>query len=178
MNMIEIEFTFGEELLEWLKSDIKQKYNIKKPVFLVSNHPETTNNRKKLINWIDERLAPFDRYKWVKYKRINDYAFVLKEYFRVSSDDISWKIVDKFLYNFSKKEEKAYFEISSVIYDQSEARREMFFGIRGGGETLAGGYEIVPDPNPNLNRRIYKIDFQEDEYGRTIPSGYHQLEQK
>ena len=173
-----IEYTFGEELLAWLKSDIKKKYNISKPIFRVSNHQEIIDDEKALIDWIDERITPFGRYKWVRYKKVVEDVFELKEYFRVSSDDISWKIVDKFLYDFGKKGEESFFEVNSVIYDQNEARREMFIGIRSGGETLVEAYESVVDPNPNLNRKIYKIEFHEDEYGRTIPSGYHQLEQK
>jgi len=168
------EQTFGETLLEWIELSIEKKE--KNPVFLISNKIE--KERKKIIIWIDKILF---NHRWVKYKHLKRNIFELKEYFPCPPDDVCQSIIDETIEGInsvcSDKSKKVCFKTRSVIYNEKEIRKEMLFALRTNFSEISY-YHPELDPNPSRNRYICEINFQQDELGRIIPSGYMPLEQK
>ena len=51
------EYTFGQELLEWIERDIEKKYKTQNPIFIVNNHPEIVDDKEALIDWVNDVLS-------------------------------------------------------------------------------------------------------------------------
>jgi len=165
-----IKYTRGEQLLDGLEIDIKEKYNIQSPQFIIKKKIE--QNRKKIIEWMDKWLS---YNKWIRYKRVKENGFELKEYFPNPPDDICLKKTDEFVAFYKNlRHGSLFWKIDSVIYDTKQAYKEIFFRIRNGYPEL-----LAPGPIPDTkNRTIYDFEYYDDELGRIIPSGYMPLEQK
>jgi len=167
---------FAEELFAWIIDDIKQKFNIDNPIFIVKNHSELQHNRELLINWINSKIY-LQHYKWVKYKHLKRNIFELKEYFSCPPDDICQSVIDETIEGInsmcSDRSKKVRFKIGGIIYNE----KEILFALRTNFSEI-GYYHPELDPDPNRDRYICEINFQQDELGRIIPSGYMPLEQK
>jgi len=170
-------YSRGESHLETIKYDINKKYKITNPIFIVCGCVE--KDETIVIEWMNKWLC-FERDNWIKYKYKRDNVFELKEYLPSPPGDVCWKMADDFIRAVKQNEDAVFFKISSVIYDVQEARRELFFGLKEGYSELSAPLleNPIPDPNPNLNRLIYVVHFQEGQTDLLIESGYFQLEQK
>lgn len=167
---------FAENLLGWIETDIKNKYQIKKPVFQVNNHPEFGNDENTIIKWINRCIyCIYGRNKWVKYKKIGKNLFELKEYFPDPPDKVCKKIIrDLFILLRKQRGTKPiFFKIYENIYNEIESRRELMFHLRTGYSDLSITFE-----NEEKNKIIYSVDFTEEEAAHTFASGFLQLEQK
>ena len=63
------------DLLFWLKEDIKGKYGITNPTFLIEN---VVKDEASLSNWMNPK---FLEGKWIYYRKVTDTIFELKDYF-------------------------------------------------------------------------------------------------
>lgn len=166
------EVTDGEELLWWIREDICKKYGIKSPRFMVCG--KVVSEEGDVVRWIDKWRMVYSSRKWVRYRCVGGDLFELKEYFVSPPDSVCMKKIRDILGDCG---EGVFYERFGVVYTADEIVGELLFGLRCRQERswlVARG--PVPDPNPRLNRVVYRIEFWDDEYGRSIPEGYHVLE--
>jgi hypothetical protein len=162
-------------LLVWINRDIEEKYDIENPQFIVCRN--IVEDREKIIDWMARWMGPRGS-KWVMYKHVQDDIFELKEYFPNPPDQPCFKEINE-LINFRKDihKESFLFIVNDIVYTPKEAYSELLFEMRMGESwPLAPG--PIKDPNPNKKRVIYNLNYNADEYGRTIPKGYQLLEKK
>jgi len=168
-NLVNI-YTDGEELFEFIETDIKEKYNIQQPQFIICK--KKVQNRKKIIEWMNKWL---NYNKWIRYKRVEKNVFELKEYFPNPPDDICLKKTDEFVAFYKNlRQGPLFWKIDYVIYNTEQAYKEIFFRVRNGYPEL-----LAPGPISDAkNRTVYSFEYYDDELGRIIRSGYMPLEQK
>jgi len=180
MTRLEDYTFFAEELFAWIIDDIRQKYDIDNPIFIVKNHPEFQNNEVLLIKWINNKIY-IQGDKWIKYKKITENIFELKEYFPYPPDKICHKMINQTISDAKKLCQNLpgdlFFEINMIVYTEKEIKKRILFSLRRNFSEICL-YEPKVEYVNKRTRCICKLSFQQDELGCIIPSGYMPLEQK
>ncbi|MBD3231575.1 hypothetical protein GF322_02820 [Candidatus Dependentiae bacterium] len=171
--------SFGEHFLQCIEIDIEEKYKISNPIFIYNfNYLKDRDEIVELINTILRQ----DRV--IKYKFLDNF-FVLKDFYPDPSEKICDKLISKFIAYIKNKTkdkydiDKIYFRIGSIIYNEDEIIKELFFGLKEGKSRIWEEIDPISDPNPNKARLIYDVNFyQETEPEQEIDSGFLELENK
>ena len=172
-------YTFGEEWLAYIESDIRKKYGIKKPVFTING--KLASMHEDLINWIDDCLwneEDISDLCWVKYKRISEDVFDLKRVNPDPPEEVCRNIVDAYINLAKRKTKNPYFEMGEKIFNEQDARKELIEELKDGYPVIEHSFDLYPDSVVGRNRIIYKTYFAQDEIACDIKKGYLVLEIK
>ena len=165
-------YSDGAELLEYIKEDIEKKYGVTNSIFTFRG--KDIDKIEDLENLIDDYLT---KQRWVQYKRVSENCFDLKEYFPNPSDQFCNKTVDFYIEQCKKEHSPAYFSLGTTIYNEKEARRELFLRLRLGYAEI--GIGRVPYVWENKKRTIFSTSVRQlPEIFHQVDSGYLVLERK
>jgi hypothetical protein len=161
-----------EELFRWLKSEINKKYGINNPIFILNNHKISES---EIIDWVSQKYL---EHKWVKYKKISNNTFELKDYFPDPSDEACNRIVSDFVWEYEGKGTKVLFKINQDLYNLKEAHKQLFLFLKIGFSTIFGAkVETILDRN-NKNISVMERDPAGSEIFHQVDSGYLEFEYK
>lgn len=166
------EYTFGVRWLAHIEDDIKQKYKIFKARFIINN--VEFHLKDKIVDWIDEKLIHF---RWIRYKKIGDDLFELKDFFADPSEQICKQIVQDFFdrVHYINEGLRVYYKIDKAFFDKKEAWQEVFLRIR------SGCSEVYLDEILDYKTKgyvVYDISVGEMELYHKLSGGYVNLEFK
>jgi hypothetical protein len=167
------EYTFGQEWLEYIEAEIEKKYNLKNINFIIYDYKNAINSKEYLIQWMINKIS-FEK-KWVKYRKIKDTTFELKDFFPDSSNKICNELVGKTL-NFLEKKHwpnKVYYKHNKTFLDKKNMWPEVFW-------TIQKGYtRIFYDKQPNQdNKIVYQLSYSELDIHNLVENGFLKLEFK
>jgi hypothetical protein len=168
---------------EKIKEDIKNKYNIDNPQFIVNE--KKLANTDEILRWIKATLIP--SFKWIFYKKTSNNTFELKPFLPNPSSVICNSMIFNFLKNLTKNENVILFTISYTnfseiqgelvvvgesVYDEKEISKELSYLFKTGKSKIS----FFKDPSKTDNKIIYHLFVTEDTLPNMLKSGYLQLE--
>jgi len=171
-----------KEQLAWLeaiKKDIKQKYNISDPEFLVD---EEKLEQQAFEEWLKKYINP--RWYWMKYTIIKDNAFELKPFSPDPDDIISRKLIDEYLASLPKSNKTTWYTVTYVDddenetiegdswYDEKEIKTELLFLFRIGKSKIS----FLKNPTETKTEIVYNLFIEKDSLENMLKSGYLKLE--
>ena len=165
--------SFGEEWLREIEFEIGEKYNISVVKFIIDD--QLPKKEKFIIKWINNKL--FED-KWVKYKHIKDDLFELKDFFPDPPINVCCKKVEGFIISIKKTYDNPYFKIHGLIYNEKEAKKELYNLLRSGFSEIFCSMISLKDSMDNKKRIILDTWVQKEEMFHQISSGYLVLEFK
>lgn len=163
------------DFLICIEAEIEKKYNITNPIFFY-NFKEF-KYREKLINWCDYVTS---QDSVIKYKRIKDNQFELKDFYHYPTDEVCKKIINESTSWIHKKhkESTVFFKIGHGLYNEKELPKRLLIALREGFSSISIG-DLIKDLKPNSNRIIYEVSFsQNSELEVDIMNGFVELENK
>lgn len=183
MKTYHLSFSKAEEWLSYIEQDIKEKYKISDPIFLLN---EKIKKKQDVINWINKTILSSNLFadRWIKYKQKSVNKFELKSFFPDPSKDICIKIILNYF-----KEAKIFFsslnssfpisyKIGKTIYNQKEAEKQMLYIMNLGSTDFSGFGKPIPEINLNKNRIIHKVEGQEAEMFLCVEENLVEFEYK
>jgi hypothetical protein len=178
---MEFNTTEDNEWLMMIEGEIKDKYGIKNPVFKY-NFKEF-DSRQCINNWMDK--CEIER-RLIKYKKVNQHTFELKDFSPNPSDEYCYKSAYSFIKRLKDESlikygtsEVFFTYYGDIIYNESEFIKKCIFAMRSDSSSIVSTSGIYPDSNLNKKRIIYQIHYSN--YGELyweIRIGFLELENK
>lgn len=157
----------AQEWLQSIKEDINKKHNNLSPKLTIDDIPV---DEKTLMNWLKEHTKEWNQ--WILYKKTKDETFDLKNYFIDPPSEICKKILNDFFNNLPEKEENLYFRIvGDCLYDNKEARKEIFYLLKMRGAKISIGKSLKEN-----DKKVYHLSVKDDSIENMLKAGYLNLE--
>ena len=164
--------------LEAIKEDIRKKYSVGSPEFLVDG---MSLDKKTFDEWLKKYVE--SPYHWIQYKHIKDDIFELKPFAPYPDEKVSKKIIDAYLQALSKTEkengymvtyidEEAVEIVGDSIYDEEEIKTELLYLFRLGWSKIS----FYKEPEEKDNKIRYHFFVEEDSLENMLKTGYLRLE--
>lgn len=163
---------FSEDFFSLLIGDIKKSFAISNPIFLLNG--ARFKDEQGVVAWIDE---VHHRGRWVKYKRIKDNIFELKEYFPDPSDACCLALINKLIAEVKASHQEGetiwyVYEGCAIKYNEKEIRKELLAELRMG---YLGTYARLKENTIDV---VYEIVISEGEFEREFFDGCRTIQQE
>jgi hypothetical protein len=169
-------WTEGEEWLEAIKLEIKEKYKFVNPKFMLNG---TIKTYDKIAKWCDYMIQVK---RFVKYKKLSKNVFELKSFFPDPSDEICKKIIqetfvwDGFFCGLEKDDFLFESWYCDTFYSFSQIKREALFALKIGYSELHLLGLNKASNLINLNKKKLEMMPYKTEVGVMLEDGYLKLE--
>ena len=172
--------------LDEIECEIEKKYQIPSDLIQFTHNFKLFKEKDSVLLWIGKILNE-DRF--IKYKRIYNNLFELKDFHPDPSTDLCLKLAKETITFFENEWRKThatqefFFMLgcnSGIVYNRNEILNVLASEIRNDKYSEVG-YACMgthPDPNPNKKRIILALALNVDEFFRDIEKGFIQLENK
>ena len=151
-----------------IKKEIKEKYNITNPKFLVD---ELELPKDEFDQWLNKMVSL--PHLWVQYIYLLDNIFELKPFSPYLEDKKCYEIIDNFLSTLETTEDQHEFILESdTTYSQKLIRIELRFLLRKGLSKII----FSKEPTKLDDKIIYHLSVEQDTLQNMLKTGYLQLE--